>query len=138
VSEREEGRLIFKDFSSRYDNAMFPTSYMAGGSDMAGAQMAFSDPALGHSPDHAAPNVEWRNMYSGELERLRNMTKEQDKEDAPQDWYRMMTMRLRMGMVGLPPFTMGSGDPQQQHQHANNEDIDDSGIMEDDDDEDDD
>jgi hypothetical protein len=130
----EERRLTFKGLSSRYDNAMFPTSYMTGGSDLAGAQMAFSDPALGHSPDHAPTNVDWRGMYSGELERLRNMTKEQDKEDAPQDWYRMMTMRLRMGMLGLPPFTT-SGDPQQQHQHGNHEDIDDGGLMEEDEDE---
>jgi len=124
-----------RNSTSRYDNTMFPASYMAGGGDMAGAQMAFSDPALGHSPDHATANVDWQSMYSGELERLRNMTKEQDKEDAPQDWYRMMTIRLRMGMVGLPPFTMGSTEPQ-QHQPSQQEEIDDSGLMEEDDDED--
>lgn len=117
---------------------MFPTSYMQG-TEMAGA---FSDPALGHSPDHAIATVDWRSMYSGELERLRNMTKEQDKEDAPQDWYRMMTMRLRMGMIGLPPFTNTGGEAQQQathqhlhQQHAQQDELDDSGLMEEDEEE---
>ncbi|KIM33335.1 hypothetical protein M408DRAFT_326089 [Serendipita vermifera MAFF 305830] len=132
-----------------YDGTMFPTSYMAG-SEMAGA---FSDPALGHSPDHATNNVDWRALYSGELERLRNMTKEQDKEDAPHDWYRMMTLRLRMGMVGLAPFSgnqhphhhhgtgahragAGGEGHQQQEEHqqlAQHEDLDDNGLMEEDD-----
>jgi len=124
-------------FFSRYDSAMFPTSYMgvagagATGTEMAGA---FSDPALGHSPDHATSSVDWRGMYSGELERLRNMTKEQDKEEAPHDWYRMMTMRLRMGMMGLPPFG-GEAQSHQQHHAQQQDELDDSGLMEEDEEE---
>ncbi len=123
---------------------MFPTSYMGGGPG-AGTEMAgaFSDPALGHSPDHATSSVDWRSMYSGELERLRNMTKEQDKEEAPHDWYRMMTMRLRMGMMGLPGFggeaaagshVLHQGQSHQQHAQQHDE-LDDSGLMEEDEEE---
>lgn len=115
---------------------MFPPSFIAVGSDMAGgAPIPFSDPSLGPSPDHPPENnVDWHAMYLAELERLKNMTKEQDKAEAPQEWYRMMTMRLRMGMMGLPLFALNPVESvpsgahnQQQHEAISGND---SGIME--------
>lgn len=104
---------------------------------MTGAPMPFSDPGLGPSPDHPPENVDYRALYLAEIDRLRNMTKEQ--ENAGPDWYRMMTMRLRMGMAGLPPFSLGPveslvGQPQ-THQHLQHEALDDGGIMEEEDEE---
>jgi len=71
-------------------------------------------------------HVDWRNLFVQELERLKSMTKEQDKNVAPQEWYRMMLMRLKMGMYGVPPFgapipphpdaERGSEGQQVQHQ----------------------
>jgi forkhead box protein J2/3 len=106
---------------------MFPPPFMSGGTDISGAPIPFSDSSLGASPDHATENVDWRAMYLGELERLKNITKEQDKQGAPQDWYRMMLMRLRLGMVGLPPFTVSTEDGVGVNQ---NEAGGDSGVME--------
>ncbi|PVF99737.1 hypothetical protein CPB86DRAFT_273735 [Serendipita vermifera] len=154
-----------------YDPSMFPppfmngavgTSGMSGGSvghDLNGAPMPFSDPNLATASEHHPPghdSVDWRGMYLAELDRLKNMTKEQDKDEAPQEWYRMMTMRLRMGMLGLPPFPFpvdqggggsasggggshGVGSHSQHHHHHAQQDhdhehehdmMDDSGIME--------
>jgi hypothetical protein len=112
---------------------MFPPSFIAVGTDMAGAPMPFTDPSLGPSPDHPPENVDWHSMYQGELERLKNMTKEQDKAEAPQEWYRMMTMRLRMGMMGLPLFALGPGESLSQagtHSAQHEAMGGDSGIME--------
>lgn len=83
---------------------MFPPPFMPGGSEMTGGPIPFSDPTLGPSPDHVPENLDWRAMYLGEVERLKSITKEQDKQAAPQDWYRMMIVRLRIGMMGVPPF----------------------------------
>ncbi|KAG8834216.1 hypothetical protein FRC17_009362 [Serendipita sp. 399] len=132
-----------------YDPSMFPPHFLPQGSEATSAPTPFSDQSMGASADHAPENVDWRGMYLGELERLKNITREQDKEDAPQEWYRMMAMRLRMGMMGLPPFTMATIDPahhghlqnhghgHQQHQHQQDheaKDEDEDGELEDEED----
>ncbi|KAG8800607.1 hypothetical protein FRC16_002491 [Serendipita sp. 398] len=104
-----------------YDPSMFPPHFLPQGSEATSAPTPFSDQSMGTSADHAPENVDWRGMYLGELERLKTITREQDTEETPQEWYRMMAMRLRMGMMGLPPFTMATIDPAQRghlHHHG--------------------
>jgi forkhead box protein J2/3 len=81
---------------------MYPPPFMppGGGPDMTGAAMPGFEGADGMGDN----DVDWRNLFVQELERLKSMTKEQDKNGAPQEWYRMMLMRLKMGMYGVPPF----------------------------------
>lgn len=83
---------------------MYPPPFMppGGGPDMTGASMpGFEGAEAGMGGEN---DVDWRNLFVQELERLKSMTKEQDKNGAPQEWYRMMLMRLKMGMYGVPPF----------------------------------
>ncbi|CAG7849302.1 SubName: Full=Uncharacterized protein {ECO:0000313/EMBL:CCA69470.1} [Serendipita indica DSM 11827] len=101
-------------------------------------------PGASSSSDHGPENVDWKGLYLSELERLKTITREQDKEEAPQEWYRMMSMRLRMGMMGLAPFTgieQQTSHLRSHHRHdlhgvLEHEAMDDSGVMEEDDEED--
>src|SRR5689334_9796846 len=68
-------------------------------------------PILG--PDETLPtdehgNVDWRLKWHKEISDLQQHTAEQDKANAAQEWYRVMFMRLRSGLMqaydpGMPP-----------------------------------
>jgi forkhead box protein J2/3 len=50
-----------------------------------------------------AGNVSWRLQWIKELGHLQNLTQEQEKEGASEDWYRMMFLRVRSALLGGHP-----------------------------------
>jgi forkhead box protein J2/3 len=47
-----------------------------------------------------AGNVSWRLQWIKELGHLQNLTQEQEKEGASEEWYRMMFFRVRGALLG--------------------------------------
>lgn len=53
-------------------------------------------------------NINWQAAWLKELSQLQQLTEEQQKAGADQEWYRMMLFRVRSAMVAPP---MNPGDP---------------------------
>lgn len=53
-------------------------------------------------------NVDWHAVWLKELAHLQNITDEQQKNGADQEWYRMMLFRVRTAMMAPP---MNPGEP---------------------------
>lgn len=51
-------------------------------------------------------NVNWHAAWLKELNQLQQVTEEQQKAGADQEWYRMMLFRVRSSMLA-PPMTPG-------------------------------
>ncbi|TFY83936.1 hypothetical protein EWM64_g50 [Hericium alpestre] len=58
-------------------------------------------------------NVDWHLAWIKELQQLQNLTTEQQKAGADQEWYRMMLFRVRSAMMvpALPPGELGGPPP---------------------------
>jgi forkhead box protein J2/3 len=65
-------------------------------------------------------NVSWRLQWMKELEHLQQLTEEQDKDGASEDWYRIMFFRVRSALLpdgAIPPQMLPpQGNPVDQQQ----------------------
>jgi forkhead box protein J2/3 len=54
-------------------------------------------------------NVNWRLQWMKELEHLQQLTEEQDKDGASEEWYRVMFIRVRTALMQdttIPPHLL--------------------------------
>ncbi len=53
-------------------------------------------------------NINWHGAWRKELTNLAQLTEEQEKAGADQEWFRMMLFRVRSGLMA-PPMAPGDG-----------------------------
>lgn len=93
------------------DTLQTPARFDPGFAMMPPTNMRYLAPLFGpeeplESDEHG--NINWHGAWRKELTNLAQLTEEQEKAGADQEWFRMMLFRVRSGLMA-PPMAPGDG-----------------------------